>query len=172
MSPSAERLEAGPDGVIPASRSLLAHRMRVLTPVRRRILGALLLLVPLGIATKFYTGPADGWVQAHLGGVLYVVFWTGAVLWVCPGLAAWKAAAGVFVGTCLVEVTQLWAPAPLEVVRDTFVGHALLGATFSWADLLYYGVGALLGVGMARMVRPGPDTPGLGTPEPPDRAGS
>lgn len=48
--------------------------MRIVSPFRRRLLVAILILGPLGVGTKFYAGSGAGWVQAHAGGVLYVVF--------------------------------------------------------------------------------------------------
>jgi hypothetical protein len=42
--------------------------------VRFRLFVILVVLAPLGVATKFYVGPAEGWVRAHAGGLLYVVF--------------------------------------------------------------------------------------------------
>ena len=34
----------------------------------------ILLLIPLGLLTKFYTGPGSQIINNHLGGVIYVVF--------------------------------------------------------------------------------------------------
>jgi hypothetical protein len=127
---------------------------------RRRLLIGLLLLVPLGVGTKFYVGPGAGWVQAHAGGVLYVVFWTLVVLGGWPALSASTAAVGVFLATSLLEGLQLWRPAPLEAVRSTFVGHAVLGSTFSWWDFPHYVAGALLGGLLGAALRPPAATDG------------
>jgi hypothetical protein len=138
---------------------------------RRRLALAIFALVPLGIGTKFYVGPAAGWVQAHAGGVLYVVFWTLVVLWGRPALSVWAAAAGVLAVTVGLEGLQAWEPAFLEAVRNTFVGHALLGSTFSWLDLPHYAIGAGLGGGLGHGLRPGPNAAsdeegGRGAPRP------
>jgi len=129
--------------------------MSFVSPFRRRLLGAILVLVPLGVGTKFYGGPGAGWVQAHAGGVLYVVFWTLVVLGGWPRLSPWTAAGAVLVATSILEGLQLWQPPLLEAIRDTFVGHAVLGSTFSWADLPHYVVGAALGGGLGQALRPG-----------------
>jgi hypothetical protein len=135
----------------------------MISSYRLRLLISLLVLVPSGVATKFYGGPAAGWVQAHAGGVLYVIFWTAVVLALRPSLSGPMAAAGVFVGTCLLEGLQGWHPAPLEAIRNTFVGHAVLGSTFSWWDVPHYVTGALLGGLLGRILRPkrenGPQQP-------------
>ncbi len=121
---------------------------------RLHLLISLFLLVPLGFATKFYAGPASGWVQAHAGGVLYVVFWTMVVLGLRPALSASTAAGGVFVATCLLEGLQCWHPAPLEAIRSTFIGHAVLGSTFSWWDFPHYVAGAIVGGLTGHALRP------------------
>lgn len=115
------------------------------TQIRRRLVLSLLLMIPLGIATKFYAGPAADWVHAHAGGVLYVIFWTAAVLLLAPTLSPWTAAGGVFFGTCGLEFLQLWSPPVLQTMRGTFVGRALIGGTFDGWDFLHYGLGAVLG---------------------------
>jgi hypothetical protein len=73
------------------------------------------------------------------------MFWTGAVVLAMPTLSPWTAAIGVFFVTCGLEFLQLWQPAMLQTLRQTFIGHALLGSTFGWWDLPHYAVGAVLG---------------------------
>ena len=117
---------------------------------RRRALLALAFVTPLGLATKAWTGPAAHWVQSYLGGVLYVVFWMllAALAW--PRASPWLVAAAVLGTTCLLEALQLWQPAGLEALRSTFLGHALLGSTFSWWDYPHYVAGAAVGVALLR----------------------
>jgi Protein of unknown function (DUF2809) len=118
--------------------------------VRQRLVVALTVIAPLGIATKFYRGPGEGWVGAHAGGVLYVVFWSLLILALRPRLSPWVVGGAVLTVTSALEVAQLWHPRPLEAVRATFVGHALLGSTFAWSDFPHYAAGLLLAVWIAR----------------------
>ncbi|MCF7984682.1 MAG: DUF2809 domain-containing protein [Thiohalocapsa sp.] len=113
----------------------------------------LTLLVPIGIGTKFYSGPGADWVANSVGGSLYVVFWILLALAVAPHLRAATVSLTVLVVTCVLEVLQLWHPAWLAPIRGTFIGHALLGNHFSWWDFPYYLAGALLGFGIAAAVR-------------------
>ena len=119
--------------------------------MKHRLLLILALLVPLGLATKFYSGPAEAWVHGHAGGLLYVTFWCLLVLAIWPRFSATAVAVGVFLVTSVLEFSQLWHPPPLEMVRSTFLGHALIGSTFSWSDFPYYGAGALTAVYIARI---------------------
>jgi hypothetical protein len=118
--------------------------------LRRRLLLLLTAVVPLGIATKFYSGPAEYWVYAHAGGILYVVFWILLGLSVWPRLSPWLVASIVFAITCALELLQLWHPPALTQVRSTFLGHALIGSSFSWLDLPHYLLGGLLGLALVR----------------------
>jgi len=120
---------------------------------RRRLAALTLLLVPLGIATKFYAGPASAWVAAYAGGFLYVVFWTLLVLALRPTLSARWVAGCVLVATCALEFLQLWHPPLLEAARRPFLGQALLGTSFTWADFPYYAAGALAAVWISRWLR-------------------
>ncbi|MFB6272495.1 MAG: DUF2809 domain-containing protein [Salinibacter sp.] len=119
---------------------------------RQRLAFGLVLLVPLGLGTKFYAGPAAGWVHGHAGGVLYVVFWTMVVALAFPSLSPATGAVGVFIVTCGLEFLQLWSPSFLQAPRNSFLGHALLGSTFGWWDFLHYGIGAVAGSLLVRSI--------------------
>jgi hypothetical protein len=108
---------------------------------RRRLLIALALLVPLGLLTKA-SGVAV--VRGYVGGALYVVFWTYAVLLARPRWRVSRVALCVLLATCAVEVFQLcrWP----EGFRATFLGGALLGSEFDPWDFAAYAVGALASV--------------------------
>ncbi len=50
----------------------------------------------------------------------------------------------------VIPARTLWHPAPLEALRATFLGAALLGSNFFWSDLPIYPVGCLAGWGVLR----------------------
>lgn len=118
---------------------------------RARLGLALAVVVPLGFLTKATDAEL---VRGYLGGVLYVVFWILLVLLARPSLRPGSVAVVVFLVTCALEAAQLWHPPWLERIRATFLGHALLGSTFSWWDFPCYAAGAALGVGIASLCRP------------------
>ncbi len=121
--------------------------------LRRRLLLLLTAVIPLGIATKFYSGPAEYWVHANAGGIFYVVFWILLGLSVWPGSSPRLVASTVLAVTCALEFLQLWHPPALTQVRSTFLGHALIGSSFSWLDLPHYLLGCLLGLALVRAAR-------------------
>ena len=110
-----------------------------------RFLISMLILVPAGIATKFYTGPCGIWIQFYFGGILYEIFWCILFAFGFGRASALRIAIGVFVVTGALECLQLWHPPFLESIRSTFPGRALIGTSFSWLDFPHYILGCLLG---------------------------
>ena len=106
---------------------------------------SILIIVPLGIYSKFYSGQAARWVNDSLGGVLYVIFWCLFAFLFLSNTKPWKIAAVVFAVTCFLEFLQLWHPPLLEFLRSNFVGRTILGTTFTWSDFPYYLVGYGIG---------------------------
>jgi len=99
---------------------------------------SILIIVPLGIYSKFYSGQAARWVNDSLGGVLYVIFWCLFAFLFLSNTKPWKIAAIVFIITCFLEFLQLWHPPFLEFLRSNFIGRTILGTTFTWSDFPYY----------------------------------
>lgn len=119
----------------------------------RRFVFSMLLLIPPGLASKFYTGPGFVWVQHHFGGVIYEIFWCLFFAWIRPGAPAVGIASCVLIVTCGLECLQLWHPDFLEAVRSTFIGRALIGTSFSWLDFPHYVLGCLMGLAWIRWAR-------------------
>ncbi len=61
--------------------------------------------------------------------------------WTVGWLAVWALAISY-----LDEFSQLYQAEWIRVVRNTGVGHLVLGSTFSWVDMLAYTVGVGIGV--------------------------
>jgi hypothetical protein len=113
----------------------------------------LAVVTPLGLATKFYAGPGAAWVADYAGGFLYVLFWVFLVLTLAPEAPPGTVALWVLGITSGLELLQLWHPPVLQRVRTSFLGHALIGSTFSWWDFAYYGLAAAAAPALARRVQ-------------------
>ena len=105
----------------------------------------LALLIPLGILTKFYAGPGSSFVNNHLGGVLYVVFFIFLASLVFQKTNALKLSLIVLAITCLLEFTQLIKTDSLNRLREYFVVHALIGSSFNLIDIPFYVIGSGVG---------------------------
>jgi len=106
---------------------------------------SILIIVPLGFYSKFYSGQATNWVNDSLGGVLYVIFWCLFAFLFLSNTKPWKIATAVFAITCFLEFLQLWHPSFLEFLRSNFIGRTILGTSFTWSDFPYYLVGGGIG---------------------------
>lgn len=132
-------------------------------PSRLRYATLAVLLIPLGVATKLYSGPGASWIGGNLGGSVYVAFWSALILAIRPSWSVRRVAVGVFVCTTGIEFLQLWHPPVLQALRGTLLGQAVLGGVFSWIDIPWYGVGAGMFVVLADALerRALPGSPGL-----------
>ena len=114
-----------------------------------RIALALAVVLPLGVYTKFYRGPA-AWINDPLGSILYEIAWCLLAALVLPRSRPAVIAAVVFAVTCALEVLQLWHPPLLEFLRSFFVGRLILGTTFVRSDFAWYAVGSAAGYALLR----------------------
>ena len=114
---------------------------------RQRLITVLILavIVPIGFLTKFYSGPAEDWMNNSLGGLFYEIFWCLVIAFIFTKTKPIKIAFWVFVITCMLEFLQLWHPSFLEFFRNNFVGRTILGNSFNWMDFPYYFAGSLAG---------------------------
>ena len=124
------------------------------TPTRSRLAGALALVTAAGLTMKLLPGPGGGWLHDYAAGVAYVLFWILLVLLLRPTLRIAAVAVGVLLVTCGLEVLQLWHTPALERMRSTFLGHALIGSSFSPWHFPHYAVGCLFGEALARRLGP------------------
>jgi len=118
----------------------------------------LVAVTPLGFGLKFgYHGPGATWAQDYAAGVLYEVFWIVLLCLAAPRISCATASVSVLVGTCVLEILQLWHPQWLEAGRRTFLGTVILGASFDWLDFPHYVLGTALGYLLVRWAkgRPG-----------------
>ncbi len=105
----------------------------------------LLIIIPLGFTSKFYTGPGAWWFNNYAGGILYEMFWCFVATLVFPYARAFWIACLVLGITCFLECLQLWNPLFLESIRSTFIGNTLIGSTFAWWDFPHYIIGCFAG---------------------------
>ena len=107
---------------------------------------SLLIVMAMSFIFKFYTGPAQQWFNNYFAAVFYEIFWCLFVfLFWHSRKAIWQIPLWVFGITCGLEFLQLWHPPVLEQFRSTFLGRALIGATFSWWDFPHYMLGCAAG---------------------------
>ena len=111
---------------------------------RKTLLIIVIILVPIGILMKLYSGPAGHFISNRLVDLVYVVFWcfVFALLFIKANRIVVIAA--VFLITCGLEFLQLYSNPQLERIRNTFIGHSLIGSSFAAYDFIFYTLGAIL----------------------------
>jgi hypothetical protein len=117
-----------------------------------KILFSLLIIVPVGFYSKFYSGLGESWVNNSLGGVFYEIFWCLVLFLFFRHLKPGVIAIIVLAATCLLEFLQLWRSPFLEFLRSNFIGATILGTTFAWSDFPYYFLGSGIGWVWLRML--------------------
>ncbi len=105
----------------------------------------LLVLTPLGFASKFYNGPGAWWCNNYASGILYEMFWCLLIMLFLPYANTIWVVCSVLGITFFLEFLQLWHPLFLESIRSTFIGSALIGTTFTWWDFPHYLIGCFAG---------------------------
>jgi len=113
----------------------------------------LLIITPLGFASKFYIGPGAWWFNDYAGGIFYEIFWCLVVILLLPYTSAFLIASFVLVITCFLEFLQLWHPPFLETIRSIFIGSTLIGTTFTWWDFPHYVIGCFTGWILIRLIK-------------------
>ena len=125
------------------------------TTKRRLVASGLVpVVIGFGLFCKAYRGIGSEWVNNWgPASVAYVLLFMLLAFIVVPRPELiWHIAIGVCIGTCLVELLQLWHPPFLESARATRLGRLILGTTFSWGDFPAYILGCLLSVPMLRAI--------------------
>jgi hypothetical protein len=68
---------------------------------------SLSVIVPIGVYSKLYTGPAANWVNNSLSGVFYEIFWCVLTFLFLDNIKPW------FIATSVSSVGQFWVlPSP------------------------------------------------------------
>lgn len=102
----------------------------MLSKIRIFTLLSILIITPLGFYTKLYTGKGELWINNHLGGTFYVIFWCLIVIMIFPGTKPLIIASWVFAITVLLEFLQLFHPKFLELYKESFIGKTILDKSF------------------------------------------
>jgi len=119
---------------------------------RLLIILLLIVIVPIGFFTKFYSGPAQDWISNSVGGLLYEIFWCLVLYFLFPKTRILLLAMIVLLTTCFLEFMQLWHPSFLEYLRSNFIGRTILGNAFNWMDFPYYIAGSALGYFLLKLI--------------------
>lgn len=117
-------------------------------PEKRALIKTIVLIViitALGFSAKLVPHGEATWLSNQLAGLFYVTELSLILYLFFPDHFIILLVIAAFLLTSLVEFMQLWHPAFLEPIRSSFLGHTIIGSTFSWLDFPWYVGGAVLG---------------------------
>ncbi len=126
---------------IKVEKMAISSSSSMLSKIRKFTLLSIFIITPLGFYSKFYSGKGNIWINNHLGGTFYVIFWCLIVFLIFPGTKPLIIAGWVLAVTVLLEFLQLFHPKFLEFFRGSFIGKTLLGTSFNWIDFIFYFIG-------------------------------
>lgn len=115
-----------------------------MTRYRFFIFLTLMIIIPIGLGSKWYKGPLENWFNHSAGGIFYEIFWIFLVTLIYPKIKPHITAIGVFIITSLLEFLQLWHPPFLHAIRENILGKLLIGTTFDGWDFLHYILGCMI----------------------------
>ncbi|MCG8696441.1 MAG: DUF2809 domain-containing protein [Bacteroidales bacterium] len=104
----------------------------------------LIIVAIIGLATKFYPGPAYHFVNNKLSSIPYILFFCVAVLLFWPRIPLLRNVIIVVGVTCIVEFTQLYNADWIEYLRSFLIVRLLIGNSFSPTDFIMYPLGGLV----------------------------
>ncbi len=118
-------------------------------------LSLLIVLGPLGLFTKVYSGCGSEFVTNYLGGILYVMFLSVLASLAFPQVSPIKISLIVLSVTCLLEFSQLFNNELLDDLRTHFIFRTLIGSIFNIVDFVFYFAGAAFGYGLLMILERG-----------------
>lgn len=121
--------------------------MRITRPALFKLF-LVIILIPIGLLTKVYSGIGSEFITNYIGGVIYVVFFIVLAALVFPNGNPLKISLFVLGITCLIEVSQLIQNDILKNLRMHFLIRSLIGSVFNVFDFVFYFVGGLIGYGI------------------------
>jgi Protein of unknown function (DUF2809) len=102
------------------------------------------LVIMLGLASRRYPQILPAFLDKYPGDVLWTIVVFLLLGMVLPRASTWKIAGLALVISYIVEFGQLYRAPWLVAIRETTIGHLLLGSEFVWGDLVAYTIGAAI----------------------------
>ena len=134
---------------------------RVAVTARWKYLALVLITIAIGLVVHFHGSALSPAMRDAAGDALWatmIAWWMGAL---APGARLAMRGPIAYAICVLVELSQLYHAPTLDALRETSIGHLVLGSGFDVRDLVAYAVGVAVAVALEAIV-----TRHTGTPRP------
>ncbi len=121
------------------------ERSGIMSKKRIAIIKFLIVIVPLLLSMKFYTGPGEEWIRHYFGAVVFIILASLLIQLVFQSLRIKRILFSVFLLASALELLQHFFPALFSALNNGLFNQSLLGTHFSLHKIPYYGVGAFIG---------------------------
>jgi hypothetical protein len=115
-------------------------------------IGAIVLVVFLGLGSRRYGGALPAFVGAYAGDTLWALAAFLGFGLILRTASTRRVATLALVFSLFIELSQLYHAPWIDTIRRTTLGGLVLGFGFLWSDLACYCVGVGLGVVIEMMV--------------------
>ncbi len=113
---------------------------------RRWYASAFIAVTVLGLASRSYPALFPAALGKYPGDALWALMVFCGLGFISPHLSAPRLAVYTLLISYVDEFSQIYHAPWIDTDRSTYVGHLILGSTFSWFDMLAYTVGVAFGV--------------------------
>lgn len=107
-------------------------------------IGIIITTIIMGLGSRYFAIYLPRWVNLYFGDFL----WAFMIFFIFALIFRKKNTLEIFVVSLiycyLIEISQLYHGAWIDKIRQTTVGHLMLGRGFLWSDLISYTIGILL----------------------------
>lgn len=104
----------------------------------------ILITIILGLGSRYYARYLPKWINLYFGDFLwaFMIFFIMAIIFRRRSTIEILVLALVY--CYLIEISQIYHSPWIDNIRQTTVGHLILGRGFLWSDLLSYTVGIFI----------------------------
>ena len=102
-------------------------------------------VVSMGLASRSHPGLFPAFLGKYPGDALWALMVFCGLGFLNPGLSTLRLALYALLISYVDEFSHLYQAPWINAVRGTYVGHLILGSTFSWYDMAAYTLGVAFG---------------------------
>jgi hypothetical protein len=105
----------------------------------------LIIVILLGLGSRYFANVMSGWVHLYLGDVLWALMVFILVALVFKVQTSIRVACIALTFSFGIEISQLYHAPWIDSIRNTHLGGLVLGYGFLWSDLVCYTLGVTFG---------------------------